>query len=90
VGALSVCTASFLHPALHPAGKNFSTKGIKFPLMNHDALNESLGGNIVTAWNPWKFHKTVEIISLDTTVLFSTSDVFSSRAVYIPRGTYSW
>jgi hypothetical protein len=51
----------FLRPALHPTGMNFSNKGIIFPLMNPDVLNEILGRNIVTTRNPWGFNTTVSI-----------------------------
>jgi hypothetical protein len=32
--------------------------------MNHNALKEAPGGNIVTTWNPWGFHKTVSMLFL--------------------------
>jgi hypothetical protein len=28
--------------------------------MNHDALNDSGGGKMVTAWKPWGFHKNCQ------------------------------
>jgi hypothetical protein len=68
---------------LDPPGKNFSAKKTKFPSMNHDALNEALGGSIGTARNPWGFLKTASILFLDATVQLSTSGLFSSRSVYI-------
>jgi hypothetical protein len=38
-------TTDFLRPALHPAGKNFSTNGTTFPSINYDALNEAIRGD---------------------------------------------
>jgi hypothetical protein len=49
--------------ALHsPSREEFFNQGVKFPSMNHDALNETLGGSILTTQNPWGFHKTVSIL----------------------------
>jgi hypothetical protein len=62
VGAFSMCTLSFLCPALHPAGKNLSTKGTKSLSMNHGALKKILGGSIVATCNLWWFHKTVRML----------------------------
>jgi hypothetical protein len=58
-----MCTPGFLRLALHPAEKNLSNKGTKFPSMNYDALNQAFGGGMVTTWNLWRFHKMVSILS---------------------------
>jgi hypothetical protein len=78
----------FFWLGLHRDGKKLWTKGIKFSSMNHDALNDSPGGNIFTTWKPWELHRTVSIVFVQAMVLFSTSGVFSSREVHIRPQTY--
>jgi hypothetical protein len=48
-------------PCILPNWEEFPTTGIRFPLMNHDALNEAVGGSIVIKWNPWGFHEIVSM-----------------------------
>jgi hypothetical protein len=84
-----MCNTSFLYPALHPAGENSSTKEPMFPSTNLDALNEALGGRIVVAWDPGAFHKTMKILFLHATIMFSSSGVVVEhpprKTRYLPR-----
>jgi hypothetical protein len=73
---------------LQPNGKKLWTKRTKFCFMNHDASNDSPGGNMVTKWKPWGFLRTISLVFVEAIVLFSTSGVFSSRAVHIRSRTY--
>jgi hypothetical protein len=73
-----------------PPRKNRSSKGTMCWSMNYDASKEAPGGHIVITWNAWGFHKTVNILFRDTTVLFAITGVFSSVAVHIRSRTYSY
>jgi hypothetical protein len=48
-----------------------------------------LPDRIVAIWHPLGFHKTVNMLFLDTRVLFSASGAFSSRALHIRSRTSS-
>jgi hypothetical protein len=63
------------------------SKGTRFCSMNHVALNDARGGNIVTTRNKPRedsiTHSAVRMLFLVAMVLFATSRAFSSLAVHI-------
>jgi hypothetical protein len=89
-GCIVIVNNPFFCFESRPPGKNRSSEGTKFWSMKHDSLMKAPGGNIVTTWNPWGFHKMVNMLFLDAMVLFAITGVFSSVAVHIRSRTYSW
>jgi hypothetical protein len=78
----------FASPCPPRRREEFLNQGDPFPLMNHDALNEALGGALEQHGIPGDSKKwSVSISGLTSSV--STSGVFSSRAVHIRPRTYS-